>query len=247
MRSIHLSVFVALCLGASVIYFVQCSEESFVQPIQYGPLAGKHFLTRKHFLKRRISYHPNCTASFQLELLHAGDVHPNPGPDREDGDTLSSSVRHHTDHHFQHATKYPPAELLQWRHPRFQLLQDVNDIIQSLGIHRRRTRRGSRGGQRKNSIRRKSHGNPSSNFQLCSVNVRSVCNKTALIHDFICDSNADLIAMTETWLTDNDATVLRELIPTGYRFVHQPRMGRRGGGTGLAYKETINVHQVAAA
>ncbi len=52
--------------------------------------------------------------------------------------------------------------------------------------------------------------------------------------------------MTETWLTDNDATVLRELIPTGYRFVHQPRKGRRGGGTGLAYKETISVHQVAA-
>lgn len=52
--------------------------------------------------------------------------------------------------------------------------------------------------------------------------------------------------MTETWLADNDAKVRRELIPTGYRFVHQPRMGRRGGGTDLAYKETINVHQVAA-
>ena len=44
----------------------------------------------------------------------------------------------------------------------------------------------------------------------------------------------------------NDAAVLHELIPNGYCFVHQPRSGRRGGGTGLAFKEKINVRQVAA-
>ena len=37
-----------------------------------------------------------------------------------------------------------------------------------------------------------------------------------------------------------------EIIPTGYKFVHHPRSERRGGGTGLAFRETINVREVTA-
>ena len=241
MRSIHLRVLVALCLCVPLIELVYCSKQSFVQPSNHRPFI------RKHFLKRRIPYNSNCTASFQLELLHCGDVHPNPGPDMQNGDTLPSSVTHRVPHHVQREIKYTPAELLRWRHSKNQLPRDICDIIQACGITRRKTRRGTRGGRRRNNIKCKRQLNSSSNLQLCSVNVRSVRNKTALVHDFICDSNADLIAMTETWLTDSDSAVLHELIPAGYRFVHQPsRSGRRGGGTGLVYRETINVRQVAA-
>ena len=48
-------------------------------------------------------------------------------------------------------------------------------------------------------------------------------------------SNVDLIAMTETWLTVNDTTVLQELIPPGAMCIHQKRV------SGLAYRETINI------
>ena len=45
--------------------------------------------------------------------------------------------------------------------------------------------------------------------------------------DYICDLNADLYAMTETWLTENDASVRVELIPDGYNLLDQHRVGRR--------------------
>ena len=64
--------------------------------------------------------------------------------------------------------------------------------------------------------------------------------------DFICESKADLVPMTETWLCDNDSAVIQEITPTGYQFIHQPRLHRCGGGTGLLYKESINASQVVA-
>ena len=69
-------------------------------------------------------------------------------------------------------------------------------------------------------------------------------NKTAMLMDYICDLNADLYAMTETWLTENDASVRVELIPDGYNLLDQPRVGRRGGGTGLLYRNDLRVKKV---
>ena len=51
-------------------------------------------------------------------------------------------------------------------------------------------------------------------LSFCLMNTRSVRNKTAMLMDYICDLNADLYAMTETWLTENDASVRVELINT---------------------------------
>ena len=52
--------------------------------------------------------------------------------------------------------------------------------------------------------------------------------------------------MTETWVTENDSSILGDLVPTGYGYFHHPRSGRRGGGTGLAFRETIDVRKGAA-
>ena len=38
-------------------------------------------------------------------------------------------------------------------------------------------------------------------LSLCLLNARSVKNKTADLFDYICDCKADLVAITETWLT----------------------------------------------
>ncbi|XP_078363787.1 uncharacterized protein LOC144648005 [Oculina patagonica] len=52
---------------------------------------------------------------------------------------------------------------------------------------------------------------------------------------------ADLFAITETWLSDNDSAVCYEITPPGYKLFHCPRSDRRGGGTALLFKDNINV------
>ncbi|CAB4005804.1 Hypothetical predicted protein [Paramuricea clavata] len=85
------------------------------------------------------------------------------------------------------------------------------------------------------------HGN---SLLLCVLNARSVRNKTAAIMDYIRDSNVDLCAITETWLTPDDAAVRAELCPNGFKFLDNPRTGRRGGGIGLLYRDSLQVKTV---
>ena len=53
----------------------------------------------------------------------------------------------------------------------------------------------------------------------------------------------DLIAITETWLTigEKDNTIIRDLTPADYKFVHLPRKSRRGVGVGLVYRSSFKV------
>ena len=77
-------------------------------------------------------------------------------------------------------------------------------------------------------------------MRVCYVNAQSVCNKTLPISDFICESDFDVIAITETWLKSTiDATIVRELTPTGYSQKLLSRSSRKGGGVALLYKSTI--------
>ena len=69
-------------------------------------------------------------------------------------------------------------------------------------------------------------------LSFCLMNTRSVRNKSADIHDFVCEYKVDLLAITETWLNANDDAVRVELCPTGYKFCDHPRTGRSGGGNG---------------
>ena len=64
--------------------------------------------------------------------------------------------------------------------------------------------------------------------------------------DYICDCKADLFAITETWLSADDAAVRAELCPDGYKFIDHPRYGRRGGGTGLVYRSSLGIKKVDA-
>ena len=54
-------------------------------------------------------------------------------------------------------------------------------------------------------------------------------NKTAMLMDYICDLKADLYAMTETWLTENDASIRVELVPDGYLTIRPE--ARKGYGS----------------
>lgn len=80
---------------------------------------------------------------------------------------------------------------------------------------------------------------------LCVLNARSLRNKSAAFLDFVCDSKVDLFAVSETWLIDNDTSILSEITPQGYKLHHCPRSDRRGGGAALIFKEAIDVKNLS--
>ena len=65
-----------------------------------------------------------------------------------------------------------------------------------------------------------------------------------MLMDYLCDCKADLYAITETWLTEDDAAVRAELNLDGYNFLDHPREGRCGGGTGLIFRDSLRVKKV---
>ena len=65
--------------------------------------------------------------------------------------------------------------------------------------------------------------------------------------DLVCDCKPDLIAITETWLTDNESASRALFTPEGYKLLDHPRLGRLGGGTGILFRNSIVTTKVAAA
>jgi len=80
-------------------------------------------------------------------------------------------------------------------------------------------------------------------LKVCSLNVRSVKNKTLSLCDFILTNDFDVIALTETWLgTKVDKACIAELVPTGFGIKHVPRPNdRSGGGVAVVYKLGLSV------
>ena len=83
-----------------------------------------------------------------------------------------------------------------------------------------------------------------SSLSLCLLNARSIKNKSADFVDYVCERKFDLVAITETWLHVNDDSVRVELCPDGYKFADHPRARGRGGGTGLLYRNSLNVSKI---
>ena len=64
--------------------------------------------------------------------------------------------------------------------------------------------------------------------------------------EFVKDNNADLIAVTETWLRPEDMeSFISSITPPGYKFTHEPRNIKKGGGVGFFIKEDLNFQQVS--
>ena len=85
------------------------------------------------------------------------------------------------------------------------------------------------------------HCNDVLNFTL--LNARSVKNKASEIAELITDSDYDICAITETWLTsgEKDNIVRDDLTPSGYALIDVPRTKTRGGGVGIVYKSSLKV------
>ena len=74
-------------------------------------------------------------------------------------------------------------------------------------------------------------------ISMCLLNIQSFKKKSAAFYDYICDCKANLIAVTETWLTVNNDVVRAEIQPPGYKL---------GGGTALIYHDAFNVSKIDA-
>ena len=85
------------------------------------------------------------------------------------------------------------------------------------------------------------------NGSLCLLNARSVKNKTLVIKDFVVENDIDMMALTETWLNfadNNKDFFIRDICPTGYKFIHTLRAITRRGGTGLLYKKSLKFEEM---
>ena len=74
------------------------------------------------------------------------------------------------------------------------------------------------------------------------INARSIRNKALLVRDYIDEHELDFVAMTETWLGEDDPPVVSELCRNDFRFAHQLRDdARRGGGMGVLFRKTLKL------
>ncbi len=77
------------------------------------------------------------------------------------------------------------------------------------------------------------------NFAL--LNTRSLTGKGTFLQDFISDNNCDMLMLTETWQASNDFVELNLLSPPGFSTLTKPRIGGRGGGLAVVYRQSLHI------
>ena len=84
-----------------------------------------------------------------------------------------------------------------------------------------------------------------SDIKLGVMNCQSICNKLDCITDHAEENGLDIIAMTETWLSNVESRnkfVHDQCCANGYTLHHRPRnSGRKGGGVGVLIKNSIKL------
>ena len=73
------------------------------------------------------------------------------------------------------------------------------------------------------------------------MNVRSVANKLDYLFDHIIDNNLDIVALTETWVSNEEVKVMK-CSTHGFTLHHVPRnSGRTGGGVGILINDRVKL------
>ena len=81
---------------------------------------------------------------------------------------------------------------------------------------------------------------PSSQHSVLYFNAQSVRNKPTIINDLICELDADIVFVTETWLAEKgDEVIITELCPPNYTIFSHPRTVGRGGGICAIVKNSL--------
>lgn len=83
------------------------------------------------------------------------------------------------------------------------------------------------------------------NVQQCGnlalLNTQSLTGKGTFLRDFISDNNCDMLMLTETWQASNDFVELNLLSPPGFSTLTKPRIGGRGGGLVVVYRQSLHI------
>ena len=60
---------------------------------------------------------------------------------------------------------------------------------------------------------------------------------------YVVDRDVDILVVTETWLKADACcdNITRDVTPTGYTFVHSPRLNGIIGGVGMLYRTNLKV------
>ena len=83
-------------------------------------------------------------------------------------------------------------------------------------------------------------------LKFCSLNARSVRNKSADLVSYVESSGADIFAVTETWFSENDDACRAEITPPGYKLFDHTRSDRCGCGTALLIRGNLPASRVDA-
>jgi len=124
-------------------------------------------------------------------------------------------------------------------------------IVSTRGNHNRESQLSSSSRNISNliSVRRYSALTPIvavKHLSLYLLNARSVKNKTAGDFDYLSNCKADLVAITDTWLTTDNTAVRAKMCSVGYKISDRPHTGLRGGGVGLIYRDLLSVRRIDA-
>ena len=117
---------------------------------------------------------------------------------------------------------------------------------------RRPTRRGCRGGSRKQRHTQQTGVNNANlltitphnqllTAKLCLIKARSVCNKAELIVDYVTSHDIDIMCITETWLRSEDTASVSAVTPSGYHLEHVARSNGRGGGVSVLFRSSFSI------
>ena len=84
-----------------------------------------------------------------------------------------------------------------------------------------------------------------SSIKFCCLNARVISNKLLAISQFVLSNKIDICAIIEIWLTQSSpATLLNELPPRGYEFIHHPPANRKDGGLRIIFIDCINIKKL---
>ena len=61
-----------------------------------------------------------------------------------------------------------------------------------------------------------------------------------MLSQYVSDLHFDLIAITETWLSDDDLSISSHLTPNKFKLI-QHNISKKGGGVALLYNSNITV------
>ena len=71
-------------------------------------------------------------------------------------------------------------------------------------------------------------------------------NKTTDIRELLAEKDIDVLALTETWIKENDITTVSQLTSGDYQFLHKSRQSRAGGGVGVLYESGMKIQVTAS-